>query len=172
MGCCTPPLQISKIKESNKRKHKKNTQSSWKGRREKELHVCLVFMCTRVDTYILTNTFLQNFLSKFSSSTPPPPFKNFLDLRLYMYVHVHVRTCTCTICTPDYIVKRTLNIVQSYCFATEFIFSDVLEHTSKSYQLRNCNHDWYCGAWSVQLTSCSCVPSNWLWGSLACLLLV
>ena len=48
-----------------------------KGRREKELHVCLVFMCIHALIRVSTNIFL----SKFSSSTPPP-FEKFLDPRL------------------------------------------------------------------------------------------
>ena len=67
-GCNPPPFQISKIKESNKAKQK--IEYNWKGRREKGLYVCLVFMCTCALIRVSTNIFL----SKFSSSTPPPPF--------------------------------------------------------------------------------------------------
>ena len=68
--------RIDSIAGSRVVKQRKNSrQSSWKGKRDKELHVCLVFMCTRVDTCIK-----NIFLSKFSSYTPP--FEKFLDPRL------------------------------------------------------------------------------------------
>ena len=79
---CILPVQISKIKESNKTK-----QYSLEGRREKELHVCLVFMCTRVDTCIN-----KHFSFKISRLNPPPLLK-FLDPRLvhnYIYIYLYL----------------------------------------------------------------------------------
>ena len=72
-----PPFQISKIKEDN---------TSWKWRREKELQVCLVFTCTRVDICINTHFSFKIFLLN------PPPFEKFLDPRLFhdsAYCKVH-----------------------------------------------------------------------------------
>ena len=67
-----PPFQISKIKESNKTKQKIKDNPLEK-EREKELHVCLVFMCARVDT-----CFNKHFSFKiFPPTPPPPPLKNF-----------------------------------------------------------------------------------------------
>ena len=66
-----PPFQISKIKESNN-KAKNRRESSWKGRKEKEFHVCLVFMCTRVDTCIKKHFFFKIF----PLNPPPPLLKN------------------------------------------------------------------------------------------------
>ena len=78
-GLHPPPFQISKIKERNKTNKKIRRQSSWKGKKEKKLKVCLVFMCTRVD---LTPFFFQHFHPQ-----PPPPFEKFLDPRLLCNMH-------------------------------------------------------------------------------------
>ena len=71
-GGCNPPFQISKINKANKNRR----QSSWKRKREKELHVCLVFMCTRVEMCINKHFSFKIFLLN------PPPFEKFLDPRL------------------------------------------------------------------------------------------
>ena len=60
-----PPFKFQNQKRVIKQS-KNRRQSSWKGRRENEFHVSLVFMCTRVVTCIN-----KHFLSKFSSSTSP-----------------------------------------------------------------------------------------------------
>ena len=59
-GCCNPPFQISKIKESNKTRQKIEDNPL-----EKELHVCLVVVCTRVNTCIN-----KHISFSFYSSTP------------------------------------------------------------------------------------------------------
>ena len=70
---CNPPFQISKIKERNKTKQKMKTILL--KRKKKELHVCLVFMCTCVDTCINKHFSFKIFLLK-------PPLKIFMDPRL------------------------------------------------------------------------------------------
>ena len=61
---CNPPFQISKIKERNKTKQKMKTILL--KRKKKELHVCLVFMCTRINKHVSFKIFLL---------TPPPFWK-------------------------------------------------------------------------------------------------
>ena len=61
-----PPFKFQKKKRVIKQSQKKKWQSSWKGKKEKELHVCLVLMYTRVDTCIN-----KHFFSTFYSSTAP-----------------------------------------------------------------------------------------------------
>ena len=68
----TPLSYFEKKREKNKAKNRR--QSSWK-RREKELHICLVFMCTRVDTCINKHFSFKFFLLK-------PPFEKIMDPRL------------------------------------------------------------------------------------------
>ena len=53
----------------------KTILSSWKGKREKEFHVCLVFMCTRIETCINKHFSFKIFLLN-------PSFEKFLDPRL------------------------------------------------------------------------------------------
>ena len=67
-----PPFQISKIKESNIEDNPLE--------KEEERKSCIFVQVLCVDALIRVSTNI--FLSKFSSSTPHPPFEKFLDPRL------------------------------------------------------------------------------------------
>ena len=70
-GIAPPPPFSKKVLKQNK---KYIRQSSGKGKREKELQVCLVFKCTRVDTC----TCVDKHFSFFNLlNHPPPPWKKF-----------------------------------------------------------------------------------------------
>ena len=69
-------------------------EGGYRGCRKKELHVCLVFMCTRVDMWINKHFSFKIFLLN-------PLFEKFLDPRLRMLgFQTHISDIACDKCVP------------------------------------------------------------------------